>query len=184
MHSPSNGIRVLGIVCLVLAISVPVFSQTTTGRILGGVIDQTGAGIAGATVTVTDAQRGITRTVTADNSGEYVVPNLTPGVYTVRAAAQGFKTVERPNIQIEVATDLTVDLALPAGQVTETVVVTEEVPLVNTTSSTLGGTLSNAEINDLPLNGRNYENLLQLRPGVERYPGGGFSTTSTNGRGP
>ena len=60
-------------------------------------------------------------------------------------------------------------------------VVTDEVPLVNTTSSTLGGTLSNAEINDLPLNGRNYENLLQLRPGVERYPGGGFSTTSTNG---
>ena len=59
--------------------------------------------------------------------------------------------------------------------------VTGEVPLVNTTSSTLGGTLSNKEINDLPLNGRNYENLLQLRPGVVRYPGGGFSTTSTNG---
>src|SRR4029077_15875872 len=54
-------------------------------------------------------------------------------------------------------------------------------PLVNATSSTLGGTLSNKEINDLPLNGRNYENLLQLRPGVVRYPGGGFSTTSTNG---
>ena len=57
----------------------------------------------------------------------------------------------------------------------------EEVPLVNSTSSTLGGTLSNKEINDLPLNGRNYENLLQLRPGVVRYPGGGFSTTSSDG---
>ena len=57
----------------------------------------------------------------------------------------------------------------------------EDVPLVNTTSATLGGTLSNQEINDLPLSGRNYENLLQLRPGVMRYPGGGFSTTSTNG---
>ena len=52
---------------------------------------------------------------------------------------------------------------------------------LDSTSSTLGGTLSNKEINDLPLNGRNYENLLQLRPGVIRYPGGGFSTTSTNG---
>jgi len=82
---------------------------------------------------------------------------------------------------VEVAQDLRVDITLPAGQVSETVVVTDEVPLVDTTSSTLGGTLSNAEINDLPLNGRNYENLLQLRPGVERYPGGGFSTTSTNG---
>ena len=82
---------------------------------------------------------------------------------------------------IEVATDVRADFALQPGQVTETVTINEEVPLVNTTSSTLGGTLSNKEINDLPLNGRNYENLLQLRPGVMRYPGGGFSTTSSNG---
>jgi hypothetical protein len=89
--------------------------------------------------------------------------------------------VERQDIQIEVATDVTVDIPLSPGDVKETIVVTSEVPLVNTTSSTLGGTLSNKEINDLPLNGRNYENLLQLRPGVVRYPGGGFSTTSANG---
>src|SRR5208283_4131924 len=81
----------------------------------------------------------------------------------------------------EVATDVSVEIALSPGDVKETVVVTAEVPLVNTTSSVLGGTLSNKEINDLPLNGRNYENLLQLRPGVMRYPGGGFSTTSSNG---
>ena len=95
--------------------------------------------------------------------------------------AKGFKSVERPNVQIEVATDVRADFALQPGQVSETVTISEEVPLVNTTSATLGGTLSNKEINDLPLNGRNYENLLQLRPGVMRYPGGGFSTTSTNG---
>src|SRR5216683_3088812 len=181
MHSPSNGIRILGIVCLVLAVTLPLISQTTTGRILGTVRDQSGAALPAATVTVTDAQRGITRTVTTDDSGEYVVPNLTPGIYTVRAESRGFKTVERPNIQIEVATDLSVDVSLPPGDVRETVIVNEEVPLLNTTSSTLGGTLSNKEINDLPLNGRNYENLLQLRPGVVRYPGGGFSTTSANG---
>jgi hypothetical protein len=181
MHSPSNGIRVLGIVCLVLAVSVSLFSQTTTGRILGTVSDQSGANVAGAAVVVTDVQRGATRAVATDDSGNYVVPQLQPGVYKVRAEAKGFKTVERVNIVVEVAQDVRVDVTLPTGQVSETVVVTEEVPLVNTTSSTLGGTLSNAEINDLPLNGRNYENLLQLRPGVERYPGGGFSTTSTNG---
>src|SRR6202158_5899295 len=181
MHSPSNGIRVLGIVCLVLAVALPLISQTTTGRILGTVRDQSGAALAAATVTVTDVQRGITRTVTTGDSGEYVVPNLTPGTYTVRAESRGFKTVERPNIQVEVATDLTVDVSLPTGDVKETVIVNEEVPLLDTTSSTLGGTLSNKEINDLPLNGRNYENLLQLRPGVMRYPGGGFSTTSANG---
>jgi Carboxypeptidase regulatory-like domain/TonB dependent receptor len=181
MHSPSNGIRVLGIVCLVLAVALPVFSQSTTGRILGSVSDQSGAAVAGAAVVVTDVQRGTTRAVASDASGDYVVTELQPGIYKVRAEAKGFKTVERVNIAVEVAQDLRVDISLPTGQVSETVVVTDEVPLVNTTSSTLGGTLSNAEINDLPLNGRNYENLLQLRPGVERYPGGGFSTTSTNG---
>ncbi len=181
MRSPSNGIRVVGIVCLMFALAVPLISQTTTGRILGTVRDQSGAALPVATVTVTDVQRGITRTVTTDDSGEYVVPNLTPGIYTVRAESRGFKTVERPNIQVEVATDLSVDVSLPPGNVTETVIVNEEIPLLDTTSSTLGGTLSNKEINDLPLNGRNYENLLQLRPGVMRYPGGGFSTTSANG---
>src|SRR5258708_4899368 len=181
MRSATKGIRVWGCACLVLAIAVPVFSQTTTGRILGVVRDQSGAALAGASVTVTDVQRATKRTVAADESGAYVVSNLTPSVYTVRAEAKGFKTVERPNVTVEVATDVTVDVALPPGNVTETIVVTGDVPLVNTTSSTLGGTLSNREINDLPLNGRNYENLLQLRPGVVRYPGGGFSTTSANG---
>ena len=182
MRSLMKSIRVLGYVCLLAVVAAgPVFSQTTTGRILGEVYDQSGAALAGANVTVTDMQRGTTRTATTDASGNYAVPSLTPGLYKVRAEAKGFKAVERPNIQVEVATDLTVDLNLPPGDVKETVVVTDEVPLVNTTSSTLGGTLSNKEINDLPLNGRNYENLLQLRPGVVRYPGGGFSTTSANG---
>ena len=181
MRSRMKSIRALGVVCLVLTLAVPMFSQTTTGRILGIVHDQTGAAIPAATVTVTDLQRGATRTVATDATGGYVVPSLIPGTYKVRAEAQGFKAVERPNIQVEVASDLAVDLSLPTGDVKETIVVTAEVPLVNTTTATLGGTLSNAEINDLPLNGRNYENLLQLRPGVERYPGGGFSTTSTNG---
>jgi hypothetical protein len=181
MHSPSNGIRFLGIVSLLLAVSVPVFSQTVTGRLLGTVADQSGAAVAGATVVLTDVQRGTSRTVVTDESGNYVAPELQPGTYRVRAEAKGFKTVERVNIPVEVGTDLRVDISLPAGSLSETVVVTDEVPLIDTTSSTLGGTLSNAQINDLPLNGRNYENLLQLRPGVMRYPGGGFSTTSTNG---
>ncbi len=181
MHSRLKGIPALAILCLVFALSLPLISQTTTGRIIGNVHDQSGAAVAGATLTVTDVQRGIVRSATTDDSGGYVVSNLTPGVYSVRAEAKGFKSVERRDIQIEVATDVTVEIPLSPGDVKETVVVTSEVPLVNTTSSTLGGTLSNKEINDLPLNGRNYENLLQLRPGVVRYPGGGFSTTSANG---
>src|SRR5208283_2672596 len=148
-----------------LLLSLAALAQSTAGRILGTVTDQSGTA----------------RTLTTDASGGYVVPNLQPGTYKIHVESKGFKSAERPNVVIEVATDVRADFALQPGQVTETVVVEEEVPLVNTTSATLGGTLSNKEINDLPLNGRNYENLLQLRPGVMRYPGGGFSTTSSNG---
>jgi Carboxypeptidase regulatory-like domain/TonB dependent receptor len=165
----------------VLLMSVTISAQTYTGRILGTVTDPSGGVVVGANVTITDVQRGLTRVLTTDQAGEYVAPNLVPGIYSVRAEAAGFKTVERLNVQLEVAKDVPIDFALQAGDVTQTVTVTAEVPLLDLTSSALGGTLSNEEINDLPLNGRNYENLLQLRPGVMRYPGGGFSTTSTDG---
>lgn len=158
-----------------------VSGQSTSGRILGTLSDASGAAIAGAQVVITDNQRGTSRSVTTDESGSYVAADLQPGNYKIHIAAKGFKTTERPSIPVEVATDVRADFTLQPGQVSETVVVQEDVPLVNTTSATLGGTLSNKEINDLPLSGRNYENLLQLRPGVMRYPGGGFSTTSSNG---
>ncbi len=168
-------------VLVLLAMSPHALAQSTSGRVLGSVSDQSGAAVAGATVVVTDTERGTSRTLTTDQAGAYVAADLTPGTYTVHVEDKGFKSVERPNVRIEVATDVRADFTLQPGEVSETVVVQEEVPLLNTTSATLGGTLSNKEINDLPLNGRNYENLLQLRPGVMRYPGGGFSTTSTDG---
>src|SRR5579863_10276330 len=168
-------------VCIVVLLALPVAAQSTAGRVLGTVTDQSGAAVAGATVVVSDAQRGTSRTLTTDASGDYVAADLIPGTYKIHVESKGFKKVERPNVVIEVASDVRADFTLQPGQVSETVVVTEDIALVNTTSSTLGGTLSNQEINDLPLSGRNYENLLQLRPGVMRYPGGGFSTTSANG---
>jgi hypothetical protein len=174
-------IQWLAALCCMLLLALPAAAQSTAGRILGTVTDQSGAAVGGATVVVTDVQRGASRTLTTDDSGDYVVAELQPGTYKIRIESKGFKTAERPNVVIEVATDVRADFSLQPGQVSETVVVNEDIPLVNTTSSTLGGTLSNEEINDLPLNGRNYENLLQLRPGVIRYPGGGFSTTSANG---
>src|SRR6202795_536047 len=166
---------------LFFAMSLPGLAQSTAGRVLGSVSDPSGAAVTGASVIVTDVERGTSRTLTTDQAGEYVAADLAPGTYKIHVEAKGFKSVERPNVVIEVATDVRADFALQTGNVSEVVTVTEEVPLLNTTSATLGGTLSNKEINDLPLNGRNYENLLQLRPGVMRYPGGGFSTTSTNG---
>ena len=168
--------------CLLgLPLSSPLNAQTTTGRILGSITDATGATVNGAVVTVTDTQRGTVRTFTTEAGGAYAAANLQPGVYEVRVEAKGFKSVKRENIQLEVASDALVDITLQPGNISDVVTVTADVPLVNVTSATLGGTMSNKEINDLPLNGRNYENLLQLRPGIVRYPGGGFSTTSSNG---
>jgi hypothetical protein len=181
MHSASKGIRVLVFAGLLLVAALPLFAQTTTGRILGEVHDPTGAALVGATVTVTEPQRAISRSVTTDSTGAYAFPALPPGNYVIKVESKGFKTVSRPNVVLEVAKDADIDFTLQAGSINETVTVLEDVPLVDTTSAMLGGTLSNKEINDLPLNGRNYENLLQLRPGVIRYPGGGFSTTSANG---
>ena len=164
-----------------LLMCLPLFSQGSYGRILGAVTDQTGGVIAGATVTVLDVDRGISRTLTTDDAGEYNAPNLQPGKYIVRAEAKGFKTVERQNIILEVGKEPRVDLSLQPGEQTQTVTVTESIPLVETTNATLGGTLNNAQISDLPLNGRNYQNLMGLRPGVMIQPGGGPWTQSTNG---
>jgi hypothetical protein len=168
------------VLCALLTTS-PLNAQTSTGRILGSVHDQSDAAIANATVIITDVQRGVSRTLATDESGDYFAPDLTPGMYKVHVEAKGFNGVEEQNILLEVAKDVRIDVVLKAGDSTQVITVDMEIPLIDSTSSTLGGTLSNAEINDLPLNGRNYENLLQLRPGVVRYPGGGFSTTSSNG---
>jgi hypothetical protein len=164
----------------VLLFSLPLFSQGNFGRILGTVADQTGGVISGATVSIIDKDRGVARTLTTDDAGEYNAPTLIPGTYTVRVEAKGFKTMERQNVMLEVGKEIRVDLTVQPGEQTQSVTVTEAVPLVETTNATLGGTLNNAQIQDLPLNGRNYQYLLALRPGVMLQPGGGPWTQSTN----
>ncbi|MCU1298551.1 MAG: Oar protein, partial [Acidobacteriaceae bacterium] len=111
-------------ICLLCA---PGVAQNSTGRILGSVTDQSGAALSGATISITDLARGTTRTLTTDGSGEYAAPDLVPGAYKVRAEAKGFKSVERLNIELEVAKDARIDFSLPAGEVAETVTVTDEV---------------------------------------------------------
>jgi hypothetical protein len=148
---------------------------------LGVVTDQSGGNVAGANVTITDVARGVSQTLATDSDGAYVAVNLLPGTYTVRAEFKGFKVFERKNILVEVGKDVRIDAVLQPGSTTETITITEEVPMVDTTSTTLGGTISNEIINDLPLNGRNYQNLLTLRPGTSIYPGGGPWTQTTNG---
>jgi Carboxypeptidase regulatory-like domain/TonB dependent receptor len=180
MSSLRKAVRLLGGTIGVLLLCLPLFSQANFGRILGTITDLSGGVMAGATVSVVDTQRGVTRTLTTDPAGEYLATNLSPGMYMVRAEAKGFKTVERQNIVLEVGKDIRVDLSLQPGAQTQTVTVTEQVPDVDTTSATLGGTLNNAAIIDLPLNGRNYQNLVGLRPGVMIQPGGSPWSQATN----
>jgi hypothetical protein len=177
----ANIARVLAIVCLMLFAAGSACPQGSTGRILGSVNDQSGGNVAGATVTIIDVARGVSQTLITDSDGAYVALNLVPGTYTVRAEYKGFKTFERQNILIEVGKDVRIDAVLQTGSTTDTITITEEVPMVDTTSTTLGGTISNEIINELPLNGRNYQNLLTLRPGTSVYPGGGPWTQTTNG---
>ncbi|HEV3385220.1 MAG TPA: TonB-dependent receptor [Gemmata sp.] len=176
-----KAMRWLAAVLGILFLCLPVFSQGNFGRILGTVTDQTGGVLAGATVTVIDTQRGLERTLATDNAGEYNAPNLTPGTYTVRVEAKGFKTLDRQNVVLEVGKEVRVDLTPQPGDQAQTVTVTEAIPLVDAATATLGGTLNSAEITDMPLNGRNYQNLLALRPGINVQPGGGPWVQSTNG---
>jgi len=175
-----RGVQLLGGVMGILLLCLPLLSQGVFGRIVGTVTDQSGGVVSGATVTVVDTDRGVTKTLETNDAGEYNAATLNPGKYKVRAEAKGFKTVERENILLEVGKELRVDVSLVPGAVAETMTITESVPLVETTNAVLGGTVNNADINDMPLNGRNYQNLVSLRPGVMVQPGGGPWTQSTN----
>ena len=175
-----KAMQLLGGTMAVLLLCLPLFSQGVFGRLWGTITDQSGGVISGATVSVTDTDRGITKSLVTNEDGIYNAPNLTPGSYKVRVEAKGFKALERQNIALEVGKEIRVDLSVQPGDQVQTITITEQLPMVETTNATLGGTLNNADIQDMPLNGRNYQNLLSLRPGVTTYAGGSPWTQSTN----
>jgi hypothetical protein len=170
-----------GIAIALLFVCANLFSQTNQGSIQGAVLDQSGGAIAGATVTVIDVARGISRALTTDGAGQYIANDLNPGTFTVRAEAKGFQALEHRGVLVEVGQTVRVDLTVQPGEQTQTVTVTGEVPAIDTSDATLGGTVSNQSINALPLNGRNFERLIQLRPGVVTSVGAGSGTAVTNG---
>jgi len=176
--------RLTQVVSAIVALCVlPSFllAQVNQARLIGTVTDQSGGVIAGATVTVTDVQKNVSRTLTTDSAGEYVAPNLDPGTYAVRVESRGFKTFTRDGMQLGVGQDARVDFTLQPGEQTQTVTVTEALPLIETTTATLTGTISNQTVNEIPLNGRNYINLLTLRPGFVNAPGGGATKQTAMG---
>jgi carboxypeptidase family protein len=150
-------VRVLQLTILVLGLTLcsPLYSQNL-GRISGIVNDSSGGVIAGATITVTDVERSIARTLTTDGAGAYSAPNLIPSTYNIRAAFMGFKVAERQGVSVGVGQDVHVDLSLQPGEQTQTVTVTAEIPAITTTNAQLGGTVTGATLSDLPIAGHNF----------------------------
>src|SRR5579872_3509443 len=171
----------LVIIALLLQAAANLTAQTSEGRIVGTVYDQAGAVIADAKVTVTNTATDVSRSLSTTSAGVDVVPNLPPGPYRVVAEAAGFKKAISTPFSLEVSRDVRVDLKLQAGAVTETVTVSSDATLVDSIDSKLNGVLSNKAILELPVQARDFQNLLALHPGVERDPGGGFHSVTSNG---
>ncbi|HWS53717.1 MAG TPA: TonB-dependent receptor [Pyrinomonadaceae bacterium] len=163
------------LLCLLLAApAAPAQSGRSTVR--GTVRDQQGNVVAGATVTLADAERNFTRTQTSNDEGGYTFASIPPGTYRVEVESTGFKKVSVSDVQALVDTPVDVDIELQPGLATESVTVTasNEAPL-NTTDATIGNAFESRRIEELPLNARNVVGLLSLQPGVTRggYVNGG-----------
>ena len=157
------------------------YAQITTGSILGTIADETGARTPGATVTVTNTETGIARTLTADAAGRYRAANLPLGQYEVKAELSGFRTAVRRGIELSVGAEVVADLSLSVGAVNEQVQVTGEAPMVDTTSSTVSGLVADQQVRDLPLNGRSFESLIFLQAGTSGFLRGDKSAEAGNG---
>ncbi|MEO8725336.1 MAG: TonB-dependent receptor [Acidobacteriaceae bacterium] len=137
-----------------------------TGAISGTVTDPSGAVVPGAQIKVTNAATGEVRTVKSTGRGLYVVPQLSPGTYTLDATQTGFKTANFPRLQVSVTDTLPLNIHLALGSTTETVTVEEAGQQLQVDSSTLGRVTSGIVVNNLPLVSRNYTQIIALNPGV------------------
>ena len=163
-------------------VAVVALAQLPTGTISGVVNDSTGAVIPGVSVTVTNVEMGASRSLITDAQGRYVVPNLRSGEYDLRASIAGFQTAVRTGIRVAIGEEGIVDFTLQIGEVVQEVVVTGEAPILNTTTSEVSGLVEAAQVEQLPLNGRSFADLMTLQPGVRYITAGSKGSVSGQGR--
>lgn len=181
-----NSLKAVPLILLFGTLAMPAAAQST-GIILGVVKDASGATIPEANVTILNTDTDQSRAATTGSDGAYRVPALQVGHYTLKFEKTGFKTQTQQGLVLEVAQELVVNAALQVGAATQEVIVSSEAPVVNTTSSTLGGLVNEDKMAELPLNGRNYIDLSLLQPGVSAHmnhgTGAGMTGTwfSSNG---
>lgn len=167
--------KLCALVVLTLSIAVAAFaqSQATTGNIEGRVLDPKEAAVPGATVTATNQDTGLEKTATTDEQGSFRLILLPPGVYTVRATATGFATTEAKDVTVTVGSRTPLDLSVTVGGASGSVTITSEPPVVETSRTSIATTINQRSIDNLPINGRNFQDFATLSPGVIRDPRGG-----------
>src|SRR5262247_1623102 len=168
----------IGVFLFSLIVAVAVQAQTSTvGSISGTVRDQKGAGVPKAPVEVKEERTGLSRTVATDENGFFSVLSLPAGVYSMSATPQGFKKTVNEKVELHVSENLAITLVVQVGEVSETIVVTGETPQVSTTGGDISSLVSEKQVTELPLNGRNYAALVTVIPGISTA--GSFATRGT-----
>ncbi len=187
----SHSHRLCALVFLALLWSGVAFAQRDLGAITGTITDPQGAVIPGAKVIITEEATGLTYEVQAGPTGDYIRPLLKPGTYTVTAEAPGFRRVAQKNVVVTGGDRVGVNLTLPVGEVTESVQVAAEAPLLQTESTTLGNSMTSKSLTELPLGGQRIftffarlsPGVLPAEPGARDAVGGGFSANGVRSNG-
>ena len=161
------------------AVTGSVYGQAATTSISGRVSDPSGAAIPDAPVTIKNTATSATETATTDSQGRYTVPQLGIGTYDVTVTKTGFQSAVRSGVTLTVGADLVIDFHLTLGQATESVNVSGEITQVETTTSAVSSLVNQTQMRELPLNGRDWEQLILLAPGVTSYPAGGSAALTS-----
>jgi hypothetical protein len=168
--------------CALMLAAVNGFAQTT-GTITGTVTDTSGAVIPGVEITVTNTGTDQSRSTLTNETGHYYAPALNPGGYKVSASLPGFDMMVRSGVTLTVGGEAVINFSLKPGQVSETIDVTGEAPLLNTTPSSTAGLINEEQVKDLPLNGRSWDSLVTLNPSTTNFTSNQSTTSTGKGQG-
>ena len=174
--SPQYVFRTLCVPLVALAVTAGVLvspstalGQAANGTLIGNVKDETGSAVPGATVTAIEVQTSISRVAVSNETGNYIVTNLPPGIYRVEGELQGFKKFVRDGVKVDVNTTVRVDIALSVGALTESVTVSAETPVLQTDRTDTGRIIEGVQIAQMPLGfNRNFQGMLITVPGASR----------------
>lgn len=177
MNFTKNGARFYAVLFCAAGLSLQ--AQAPTATLLGTVTDTSGGAIADAAVQVKNTETGNIQNAVSDTAGRYRVADLAIGNYEVTATKEGFQTAVRAGVTLSVGQTGLIDFSLPVGQTRQIVTVAGEVSQVETSTSSVSSLVDQTQMRELPLNGRNFQQLVLLAPGVQQY--NGFSAGAFRG---